>query len=237
MYKNYFFDLYGTLLSIETNEEAEFVWEKMALYYSYYGAYYDAYELQAKYKKAVTKMLNSNDQISNPELDIQDVFYKLFRDKDIKPKKKMAKDAAKVFRMLTTNYVEVYEGVIDMLLALKNQKKNVFVFANAQEAYALYELRKCGIRKYFDEFFFSSDFSMCKPEDKLYDAIFSRDDIKKKESIIISSDYDKDVIGAKAMGIDTLFINTNKEESYDSKSYKYEVKGRDYAQIINMIVK
>lgn len=237
MYKNYFFDLYGTLMAIETNEEAEFVWDKMALYYGYYGAHYEAYELQSKYKKAVAKMLNSNNQVSHSELDIQDVFYKLFRDKDIKPKKKMSKDAAKVFRILTTNYLEVYEGVIDMLLALKSQKKNVFIFANAQDVYALYELRKCGIRKYFDEFFFSSDFGMCKPEEKFYDTIFSRDDIKKKESIIISADYSKDIVSAKTAGIDTLFINTNDEENYDLSSFKYEVKGRDYAKIINMIVK
>lgn len=237
MYKNYFFDLYGTLMAIETNEEAEFVWEKMALYYGYYGAYYDAFELQTKYKKAVSKILNSDNQINNPEIDIQDVFYKLFRDKDIKPKKKMAKDAAKVFRMLTTNYIEVYEGVIDMLLVLKNQKKNVFVFANAQDVYALYELRKGGIRKYFDGFFFSSDFGMCKPEPKIYEDIFSRDDIKKKESIIISADYAKDIGGAKEFGVDTLFINTNEEENFDNKSCIYEVKGRDYAQIINLIVK
>lgn len=237
MYKNYFFDLYGTLMAIETNEESEFVWDKMAMYYGYYGAHYEAYELQSKYKKAVTKILNSNNQVGNPELDIQDVFYKLFRDRDVKPKKKMSKDAAKVFRMLTTNYLDVYEGVIDMLLALKSQKKNVFVFANAQNVYALYELRKCGIRKYFDEFFFSSDFGMCKPENKFYDAIFSREDIKKKESIIISADYNKDIIGANAIGVDTLFINTNDDESYDLEPVKFEVKGRDYAKIINTIVK
>lgn len=237
MYKNYFFDLYGTLLDVETNEESEFVWEKMALYLGYYGAHYDAYELQNKYKKAVAKMLNSNTQYNHPELDMQDVFYKLFKDKDVKPKKKLPKDAAKVFRMLTTNYLEVFDGVIDMLLALKSQKKNVFVFANAQDVYALYELRKCGIRKYFDEFFFSSELGMCKPEEKFYEAIFSREDIKKKESIIISADYDKDIVGAKALGIDTLFLNANSEEHYDSNNYKYEVKGRDYAQVINLVVK
>lgn len=236
MYKNYYFDLYGTLMSVETNEEIDMVWEKMALYYGYYGANYEAYELQSKYHKAITKLLNSN-QVTYPELDIQDVFYKLFRDKDIKPKKKMAKDAAKVFRMLTTNSLDVYEGVIDMLMALKNQKKKVFLLANAQNAYALYELRKGGIRKYFDDFFFSSDFGVLKPEHIFYEAAFAAEDIKKKESIIISSDYSRDIIGAKAFGVDTLYIDTNEEESYDPTACSYVVKGRDYAQIINLIVK
>ncbi|PKM93492.1 MAG: HAD family hydrolase [Firmicutes bacterium HGW-Firmicutes-1] len=235
MYKNYYFDLYGTLMSVETNEETDMVWEKMALYYGYYGANYDAYELQSKYQKATTKLLNSN-QVSHPEIDIQDVFYKLFKDKDIKLKKKMAKDAARVFRMLTTNSLEVYEGVIDMLMALKNQKRNVFLLANAQNAYALYELRKGGIRKYFDEFFFSSDFGMLKPETSFFEAAFAKEDIKKKDSIIISADYTRDIVGAKAFGVDTLYINADGEH-HDSATCTYEVKGRDYAKIINLIVK
>ncbi|PKM52583.1 MAG: HAD family hydrolase [Firmicutes bacterium HGW-Firmicutes-7] len=235
MYKNYYFDLYETLMTVDTNEEADIVWEKMALYFGYYGANYDAYELQGRYQKIVTKLLNSN-QGNYPEIDIEDVFYKLFRDKDVKPKKKMAKDAAKVFRMLTTNSLDVYEGVIDMLMALKNLKKNVFILANAQNTYALYELRKGGIRKYFDEFFFSSDIGMLKPDSNFYETAFAGEGVKKKESIIISSNY-TDIVSSKSFGVDTLFINTNEDEDYDPAVCTYEVNGRDYAKIINLIVK
>ena len=39
-YKNYVFDLYGTLVDIHTDEEEKQVWEKLALFYGYYGALY-----------------------------------------------------------------------------------------------------------------------------------------------------------------------------------------------------
>ncbi|MFR2512747.1 MAG: hypothetical protein ACLS9K_13090, partial [Lachnospira eligens] len=40
-YKNYVFDLYGTLVDIHTDEEQELLWEKLALFYGYYDAVYE----------------------------------------------------------------------------------------------------------------------------------------------------------------------------------------------------
>lgn len=53
MYRNYIFDLYGTLVDIRTDEERAEVWEKLRLFYGYYGAVYEAGELRACYRKLV----------------------------------------------------------------------------------------------------------------------------------------------------------------------------------------
>ena len=45
MYRNFVFDLYGTLVDIHTQEEQELLWEKMALFYGYQGAFYTPQEL------------------------------------------------------------------------------------------------------------------------------------------------------------------------------------------------
>ena len=39
-YKNYIFDLYGTLVDINTDEWSAQLWKKMAILYGYYGAAY-----------------------------------------------------------------------------------------------------------------------------------------------------------------------------------------------------
>ena len=46
MYDNYVFDLYGTLVDIHTEENDAKVWEKLSLFYGFYGALYDPQELQ-----------------------------------------------------------------------------------------------------------------------------------------------------------------------------------------------
>ena len=40
MYKNYLFDLYGTLVDINTNEWKSYLWKKMAELYGFEGAFY-----------------------------------------------------------------------------------------------------------------------------------------------------------------------------------------------------
>ena len=45
-YDNYVFDLYGTLVDIHTEEDFPNLWEKLALFFGYYGAVYEPEELQ-----------------------------------------------------------------------------------------------------------------------------------------------------------------------------------------------
>ena len=44
-YDNYIFDLYGTLVDIHTDESDTAIWEKLAMFYGYYGALYEAKEV------------------------------------------------------------------------------------------------------------------------------------------------------------------------------------------------
>ena len=42
MYKNYIFDLYGTLVDIHTDEEQMLLWNKLSAFYRFQGANYTA---------------------------------------------------------------------------------------------------------------------------------------------------------------------------------------------------
>ena len=52
-YDNYIFDLYGTLVDIHTDESDAAIWEKLAMFYGYYGALYEAGELKERYEALV----------------------------------------------------------------------------------------------------------------------------------------------------------------------------------------
>ena len=56
-YKNYIFDLYGTLIDIRTDEWAAQLWKKMAILYGYYGANYTYKELGKAYGELVDKVV------------------------------------------------------------------------------------------------------------------------------------------------------------------------------------
>lgn len=54
MYRNFIFDLYGTLVDIHTNEYKPSLWKKMALFYSFQGAAYTGKELRCRYRQLET---------------------------------------------------------------------------------------------------------------------------------------------------------------------------------------
>ena len=59
MYTNYIFDLYGTLIDINTDEENIEFWYKLSLFYSFKGAIYEAIELKNSYKTLVNLTLST----------------------------------------------------------------------------------------------------------------------------------------------------------------------------------
>lgn len=56
MYETCIFDLYGTLVDIRTDEEKPGLWEKLALFYAYYGAQYKPDELRNSYRRLTGEM-------------------------------------------------------------------------------------------------------------------------------------------------------------------------------------
>lgn len=53
MYNNYIFDLYGTLIDINTDEWNDDLWKKIAILYAYKGAHYTYDELNEEYDRLV----------------------------------------------------------------------------------------------------------------------------------------------------------------------------------------
>ena len=49
MYKNFFFDLYGTLVDIRTDEQKPSLWRNLAEFYSLCGAPYTPEEIRERY--------------------------------------------------------------------------------------------------------------------------------------------------------------------------------------------
>ncbi len=88
MYKNYIFDLYGTLVDIEVDENKDELWEKMALFYSFYGAKYDPEDLKSKYYKFIDRMVENAPNPATAEIDVEVVFISCSRRRMSSPRTK-----------------------------------------------------------------------------------------------------------------------------------------------------
>ncbi len=221
MYKNYIFDLYGTLIDINTDEWCDDLWKKMSIFYGYRGASYTFKELNAEYgrlveleKEAVRKKHPDYKVI---DIKIEKVFKQLFNQKNVDVTDDDVMFIAEAFRCCSTKYIKLYDGVIDLLDTLKAKNKKIYLLSNAQRSFTENELYMLGLTKYFDGICISSDEECSKPDSNYFKILFDRYGLKKSESIMIGNDYLSDIGGADDFGIDSLYIH---------QSISPEIKGK-----------
>lgn len=209
MYKNYIFDLYGTLVDINTDENKVELWEKLSLFYSLKGAIYGAEELKNTYLEKVKNEIELIKDSKYPDFPLEKVFYSLYEDKGITASDEIVEDTAQFFRVLSINYINLYDGVIELLEKLKAKGKKIYLLSNAQRVFTLFEMRMLGIEKYFDDILFSADYKVCKPDSKFYKILLDKHKLDIKESIMIGNDYICDIEGANNVGLDSLYLHSN----------------------------
>ena len=209
MYKNYVFDLYGTLIDINTNENSAHLWKKLQEFYSFYGAVYAPGELKKEFFRICNEEEKKLKGYDYPEIKIEKVFKKLFLNRGVKMDAKTCRLTGQFFRIYSTKYIKLYDGTLEILECLKKKGKKIYLLSNAQQIFTEYEMKALGIYDYFDGIVFSSDASCRKPSTKFYNILFEMYKLDKKDSVMIGNDWKSDIEGAKKFGIDSVYIHSN----------------------------
>lgn len=218
-YEVYVFDLYGTLVDIETDEDDEELWQKLALFYGYYNAIYEPKELKEKYLNLVSNReaelksaLEEDAKYSheaNPEINLLEVFCQLFEEKGITPTDELALHVGQAFRIYSTKHLCLYPGAKEMLLKLGQEGKNVYLLSNAQRIFTAYEMKALDIEKYFDGILISSDYKTKKPDKRFFDRLIEKYQIDANKTLFVGNDSKTDIAGAKQVGFDTFYVKSN----------------------------
>lgn len=238
MYKNYIFDLYGTLIDIKTDEVKEELWEKMSIFYSFYGANYDPDDFRAKYLRFITKMTEVTGDPNIVEIDLEDVFFQLFKKKKVKPKKKVVREAARIFRLLSLEKLGLYPYTLEVLKELKDAGKKLYILTNAQSCFTRNELVATGLEGLFDGTYISSEIGLKKPSVDAFTVVMKENNLDKKKTIMIGNEYVTDIEGANRIGIDSIFIKSNivNENDILCKS-TFKIDNGDLREILALTLK
>lgn len=210
-YTDLIFDLYGTLVDIHT-EENTLVWEKTALYFGYYGVPYTGERLKTDYESVIAEQESVLGEAYEmyPDIPMDGVLADLFRRHGIGAQADaLGLNAAQVFRIASTEYIRLYDGVPDALRALHRHGFRLWLLSNAQRAFTAYELRLLGMDKLFDGIYLSSDFACRKPDSRFFRALLDEQHLDPRRCLMIGNDRETDIAGAKAIGLDTLYLHTN----------------------------
>ncbi len=242
MYKNYVFDLYGTLIDLNTDEQSDELWEKMAIFYGYKGADYTCDELHSEYIRLVEKekklAQRRHKEYSGVDIKLEKVFRQLYTQKGVKTTKALLLFTSEAFRCFSTKYIKLYDGVIDLLETLKSKGKRIYLLSNAQRVFTENELNMFGLTEYFDGICLSSDEECLKPDYNYFKILFDRYELEKSESIMIGNDHLADTGGATDFGIDSLYINQSISPPIEDEIRStYKVMDGDVFKIKELIIR
>lgn len=214
-YRHCIFDLYGTLVDIHTDEDGPGLWAAMADYYRNRGAAYGPDELRSAYRRLVEEAekngapLRQDAHEAHPEIRLELVFQRLFREKGAEAELPRAIRAGRYFRALSTEYLRLYDGAKELLAALRDQDRSLWLLSNAQAIFTRWELDRLDLTDRFDGIYLSSDYGVKKPDRRFFDILLREQGIPPEQAVMIGNDGVCDIQGAQAVGLGTIYLRSN----------------------------
>ena len=208
-YKNYIFDLYGTLIDIHTDENDPELWKFTVDYLdSHFGVKTTARKLKADYKKIcaeeVDKLAKLNGS-AHPEIKIEWVWEGLL---GVPCSDAEMLDLCTAFREKSRVKFQLYPGVLDVFDKIRAGGGKIYLLSNAQRIFTERELKLTGILDAFDDIFISSDMGIKKPDPNFIDSLMKKHSLVPSESVMIGNEVFADMGSAAAAGIDGIYLNT-----------------------------
>jgi putative hydrolase of the HAD superfamily len=213
-YKNYIFDLYGTLADIRTDERRRELWVKTALYCTENGAPYKAAELRREYLRLCRA---EQERHRDPlyEIELRKVFRALYEAKGAAPDRRRVEETAVFFRLLSLRKLTLYPWVEPVFAALRERGARLFLLSNAQACFTVPELRALGLDGAFDGVVLSSDTGVRKPDPAIMGRLLKTWDLDPADCLMTGNDRYADVAVARSCGVDCLYIQTETSGPFD----------------------
>jgi putative hydrolase of the HAD superfamily len=208
--KSILFDLYGTLIDIETDESMEEIYRGISHFLTYQEIYLHRWEVRDIYYQ-IMKQQKDESLEKYPEINVLKIWNTFLKQQGIRnayPRKKLARTLAHIYRGISRKRLQIYPGVRKVLDELRSSYRLAIV-TDAQACYALPEIRAVGLDGYFDPIIISNDYGFRKPDIRLIQKGLDAMRISPCDVLLVGNDMYRDIYGAKLLGIKTIFFASN----------------------------
>ncbi len=213
--KGILFDLYGTLIDIETDESMEEIYCAIAHYLTYHGVYLHRWEVRDRYYQIMKQQKELCGE-ECPEIDVEAIWNAFLRQEGIKGasrRRRLALILAHIYRGISRKRLQLYPGVKKVLDDLRPAYR-MAVVSDAQPCYALPEMKAMGLDGYFNPVIISAHYGFRKPDRRLIEKALGIMKLMSAEVICVGNDMYRDIYGANRLGIKTIFVDSNQGDKF-----------------------
>lgn len=209
-YRNFLFDLYGTLADIHTDEGSPALWLRMSALLGMEGVVWTPEGLEKKYRGGIARMEAEARKVRGcgAEIDVAPLFRSFYTDAGVEASEADAARLAREFRALSLCKLRLFPGAAALLKALRENDCRVFLLSNAQALFTRPELRLLGLDTLFDDILLSSEAGLKKPDAGFYGQMLTKNGLDPDETVMVGNDDQADCHGAAAVGLDSLYLHT-----------------------------
>lgn len=235
-YQAVFFDLYGTLIDIRTDEWSDPAWDVLRETLLAQGVpFSDTAQLRARFDEMAASLMPGSDSYADP--DVTPVY------RDLLPagrdSREQAERLAWTFRKASTLMIRLYPGAADLLRNLHESGFRVVLVSNAQASYTRPELDMLGLTPLFDDIVISSEVGVRKPSPRIFEVALQRCNLQPDQALMIGNDAKSDVGGAASVGIDAVYLHTEISPAEDAANCEQAVRsfeGADYDGVLHYVI-
>ena len=225
--KGILFDLYGTLIDIETDESMEEIYRGIAHFLTYQGIYLNRWEVRDLYYQ-IMRQQKGGSMEEFPEIDVEAIWKSFLKQQGIRSpyaRIRLSKILAQMYRGISRKRLKLYPFVKDALDELVSSYKLGLV-SDAQTCYALPEIRAVGLTDYFDPVIISVDYGFRKPDPRLFLKAMEKMSITPQEAVFVGNDIYRDIYGAGMVGMMTILFDSKQgTETSEDITPDYTVTG------------
>jgi putative hydrolase of the HAD superfamily len=202
------FDIHNTLLSLQIDEQTVEPYRFLANWLSYKGLAIDPLAFRDTYENY--SALEQRHGLSvRPLIDVGEIFDAVLSHAGLEhsiTKAMLISELALMFRILTTQSLEMYPEIPDVLTRLQSHGLRLAIISNTQRLFSIPELRKFDLEKYFELILVSSDIKACKPDPEIFQVGIEKLGIAPEEAVYVGDNLFDDVWGAQRVGLHTVWI-------------------------------
>ena len=140
------------------------------------------------------------------------------------PTREYCMEVSDYFLELCASKPGVVEGAHEAMRYLRERGYRLHICSNGFHEIQYRKLRVSNLEPYFDSVILSEDAGANKPQKQFFDYAFAQTGADPATTLMIGDNFQSDILGAKAAGIDQLFFNRHPDTFTPTEPITYQIR-------------